>query len=256
VKPAVVQLSGCLLAALLLALPAPANAAQALVAVAANFAVPLETLRATFERDSGHRLSVAIGSTGKLYAQIVHGAPFDVMLAADRERPRRLEAEGHAVAGSRLTYALGRLALWSRDVGRIGADGAAVLRAGKFRRLAMANPDLAPYGAAARQALMALGLYDALRSRIVLGENIGQTFAMVATGNAELGFVALSSLREPDNAAGGSHWLVPAEFHEPIRQDAVLLVHGADNPAAQAFLAYLKSPAAQPLIVRFGYGVE
>lgn len=247
--------AGALLVAMALQ-PLPVHAAEVLVAVAANFVAPLNALESEFEAGSGHTLKTAIGSTGKLYAQVVKGAPFDVMLAADEARPRRLEAEGHAVAGSRFTYAVGRLALWSRDANRIGADGSAALKAGDIRRVAMANPDLAPYGLAALQTLQSLGLATVLADRIVMGENIGQVFAMVGTGNADLGFVAMSSLLSATPSAGGSYWMVPAHLHDPIRQDAVLLRHGAQNSAAVAFLNFLKSPRARATMARHGYGTE
>ncbi|MEQ8936695.1 MAG: molybdate ABC transporter substrate-binding protein [Amphiplicatus sp.] len=235
------------------AFAARASAGEALIAVAANFAAPMEALEAAFEKSSGHALTVSAGSTGKLYAQIAGGAPFDILLAADTERPERLEAEGRAVSGSRFTYAVGRLALWSADTGFIGEDGAAVLRDGKFRRLAIANPDLAPYGAAAMETLEELGLAETLRSKIVMGENIGQAYAMAASGNAELGFVALSQIAADKS---GSRWVPPAALYKPIRQDAVLLARAAKNEAALAFLAYLKSEEAHAVLARSGYGTD
>jgi molybdate transport system substrate-binding protein len=235
-------------------LPVEARADQALVAVAANFADALDGIAVPFEAETGHHLQVTIGSTGKLYAQIVAGAPFDVLLAADQERPARLEADGLTVPGSRFTYAMGALALWSADAHRIGTDGAAVLRAGSFRRLAIANPALAPYGAAAREALLELGLWEALAGRIVMGENIGQTHAMVATGNAELGLVALSQLAT--RAVTGSHWVVPHNLYRPIRQDAVLLSRAADNAAARALLEFLRRPSVRETIRKLGYATD
>jgi len=232
----------------------PAAAGEvALVAVAANFAEVMERLEADFEAESPHAITITTGSTGQLYAQIANGAPFDALLAADQARPERLEAEGLAVRGSRFTYARGQLVLWSADPGRIGDAGPAVLRRGDFRRLAMANPELAPYGLAARQALDGLA---ALRGKIVFGENVGQTHAMVATGNAELGFVARSYVDSPRNPAPGSRWTVPETLHEPIRQDAVLLLRGEDNSAARDLLAYLRRPAVRQVIAEHGYGVE
>lgn len=240
------------------ALPLTAGhaAETALVAVAANFSDAMAQLEPAFEAESGHALTVTTGSTGKLYAQIVHGAPFDVLLAADRARPAKLEAEGHAVAGSRFTYAVGRLVLWSPDPARVAPGGIVALEEGAFRALAIANPDLAPYGQAARETLAALGLEDALRNRIVMGENVGQAFALVATGNAELGFVALSSLRHARTNRAGSRWDVPADLHAPIRQDAVLLVRARENPTARAFLKFLRSDAARATIARLGYGAN
>ena len=237
-------------------LAGPAAAGEAVVAVAANFSEVAERLAGDFERESGHRLTFVAGSTGKLYAQIVNGAPFDAFLAADQESPGRLEKEGLAVAESRFTYATGRLTLWSSEPGRIGSDGAATLRQGAFRRLAIANPALAPYGAAARQTLENLGLWKRFKDRIVMGETIGQAHALVASGNAELGFVALSSVLSPRNETRGSRWDVPADLHAPIRQDAVLLARGAGNPAARGFLDFLRSAKAKAVMATYGYGVE
>ena len=234
----------------------PAAAEEAVVAVAANFSEVVERLQADFERASGHKLTFVAGSTGKLYAQIANGAPFDVFLSADQERPERLEKERLAVAGSRFTYATGRLTLWSSEPRRIGSDGAATLREGKFRLLAIANPELAPYGAAAKQALERLGLWQRFKDRIVIGQTIGQAHTLVASGNAELGFVALSSVLSPRNETKGSRWDVPPHLYAPIHQDAVLLAKGAGNPAARAFLAFLRSEKAKAVIKSYGYGVE
>lgn len=194
-----------------------------------------------------------MGSTGKLYAQILHGAPFDILLAADQERPLLLERAGLAVPGSRRTFAIGRLTLWSADPERVQGDVPELLAAGSFRRLAMANPDLAPYGAAAREVLTGLGLYGALDKKIVTAENIGQTYAMVATGNAEIGFVAASGVR---STGEGSRWDVPADLHAPIRQDAVLLSRAENNVAALAFLDFLQTDGARAIISGYGYGVD
>ena len=240
--------------AALLLFAGSAFAGEVTVAVAANAAEAVESLVAGFERESGRRVTVTVGSTGKLYAQILHGAPFDVFLAADQERPRLLVEQGLAVGGSRLTYAIGRLVLWSPDPD-VEPDAAA-LREGAFRRLAVANPDLAPYGAAARETLRALGLWNELRPKIVAGENVGQAFAMVVSGNAEFGFVALSSVLSRRNEHGGNYWEVPAELHTPIRQDAVLLTRGAANPAARALFSYLSSPSALATIESFGFVVD
>ena len=244
--------AGILVVSLSLA-AAPAAAAEALIAVAANFAGAMAELQAAFERAGTHRLRVSAGATGTLYAQATHGAPYDILMAADRARPERLEAVGLAVPGSRRTYAVGRLVLWSAEPDRVAGDGVETLRAGDFRRLAIANPELAPYGAAAREALRARGLYDALRDRIVMGENIGQAHALVATGNAELGFVALSQLTRAEAAMTGSQWPVPETLHAPIRQDLVLLRRGAGNAAARAFLEFLDTPAARRILVAAGY---
>ena len=244
----------CLLLAF--CLTAPTLGEEAVVAVAANFSEVAEQLEALYEQDSGHRLTLVTGSTGKLYAQIGNGAPFDVFLAADQARPERLEGEGLAVAGSRFTYATGRLTLWSPEPGRIGSDGAATLRQGNFRLLAIANPDLAPYGAAAQQTLKNLGLWESLKGRLVMGQTIGQAHAQVASGNAELGFVALSYVISPRNESPGSRWDVPADLYTPIHQDGVLLKRGASNPAARGFLGFLRSEKARILIEAYGYAVE
>lgn len=236
------------------ALAPPAAAEETLIAVAANFSEVMERLEADFERETGHELTVTIGSTGKLYAQITHGAPFDVLLAADQKRPELLESEGLAVTGTRFTYAVGRLTLWSPDKGRVGADGAATLRAGDFRSLSLANPALAPYGVAAKETLVELKLWETLETKIVMGENIGQAHALVASGNAELGFVALSYVLSPRNEQPGSRWDVPGDLYTPIRQDAVLLSRAADNVAARAFLTFLQREAVRKLIESYGYG--
>ena len=233
----------------------PAGAGEALIAAAANFSETIRELETRFEAATPHRLRVALGSTGRLYAQILHGAPYDVLLAADQAHPRRLEEQGLAVAGSRFTYATGRLALWSADPQRV-EDGVSALSRGDFRALAVSNPELAPYGAAAHQVLEALGLRERLRGRVVTGQNAGQTHSLVATRNAELGFVALSHVQIRRNGAAGSHWEVPAALHDPLHQDAVLLARAASNPAARAFVDYLQSPEARALIARHGYRVE
>ena len=234
------------------ALPAgSAGAAEALVAVAANFTAPAQALGERFEAATGHRVAFSFGSTGHLYAQITQGAPFDAFLAADADRPARLEVGGMAVAGSRFSYALGRLVLWSRDAQRVDPDGH-VLERGEFRRLAVANPATAPYGAAAVAVLEALALRETLAPKLVEGANVAQTFQFVATGNAELGFVALSQVLD----RGGSRWLVPDTLYPPIRQQAVLLSPGRGNPAAAAFLEYLRGEEARELIRALGYEVE
>lgn len=250
-----VLLAGCVCTASF-AIPGKVRADEALAAVATNFAEVIEALAPGFEAASGHRLRLASGSTGKLYAQIVNGAPFDIFLAADQRRPELLAASNGAVQGSRFTYAIGRLALWSPDADRISGDGANVLRRGDFRHLAIANPKLAPYGIAAKQTLEELDLWAALQEKIVQGENIGQAFALVATGNAEVGFVALSAVLSPRNRNTGSRWEVPTQMYRPIRQDAVLLAHGADNAAARAFLVYIKGDKARKVIAAFGYGAD
>ena len=242
---------------LFVALPAPpACAAQVLVAVAANFADVIEKLRPSFERTSGHTLKVTSGSSGQLYALIKRGAPFHVLLSADAATPARLLMERAAVQGTGFTYCLGRLALWSRAPGFIGVDGLATLKAGQFRHLALAQPELAPFGAAAREVLHATGLWDAVRPKLVYGQNVAQVFSMVASGNAELGFVALTSLRAARPAAAGSTWEVPVNLYAPIRQDAVLLAGGEGNAGAVAFLDALKAPALRRQLESFGCGFD
>jgi len=248
------MLIASLASALLIAGPSAGRAETALAAVAANFTETAEALLPAFRAATGHDVELTTGSTGKLYAQIGAGAPFDVMLSADAATPARLVEEGRAVAGTAVTYAVGRLTLWSADPGRIGGDGRAALEDAGLRFLAIANPELAPYGVAARQALTALGLWEAMQPKIVMGQNIGQTHAMVASGAAEIGFVALSAVLSPRTGNKGSRWDVPQELYAPIRQDGVLLNPGADNAAAKAFLDFLRSPEATEVIARFGYG--
>ena len=230
----------------------PSLAGEVHVAVAANFAAPMKSLVLEFERESGHRALVSLGATGQLYTQIRQGAPFGVLLAADATTPSKLASDGYALAETQRTYAIGRLLLWSRDADYVDAKGD-VLRRRDFRRLAIANPKLAPYGAAATQTLSALGLREKLRSKIVEGANINQTFKFVASGNAELGFVATSQIMQEGRLKSGSAWLVPANLHDPIRQDAILLTKGHDNPAAVALLHYLDSRSARDIIRRYGY---
>ena len=233
-----------------------ARADQTLIAVAANFVEVIEELKPLFEKTSGHKLQSTTGSTGKLYAQIKEGAPFHVLLSADALTPERIEKEQLAVGGSRFTYAIGKLTLWSADQGRIGSDGLAALNASDVRHIAIANPDLAPYGLAARETLQSLNLWDTLRPKIVMGQNIGQAYSMVATGNAQLGFVALSAVLSPREKSKGSRWDVPQNLFTPIRQDAVLLNAGARNKAAIAFMKFLKTPDVRAVIERYGYGIE
>lgn len=237
-----------------LCLSAAASAAEVQVAVAANFAAPMQAIAADFEKATGHRVVLASGATGKFYAQIKSGAPFDVFLAADDETPARLDSENATVAGSRFTYATGRLALWSADPGRVDAEGT-VLRRGDFKHIALASPKLAPYGAAALETMTKLGLLAPLQPKLVQGESIGQTYTFVASGNAELGFVALSQVWENGEVKSGSAWVVPAALHAPIRQDAVLLARAKDNAAATALMRFLRSEPAKALIRAFGYEV-
>jgi len=226
------------------------------IAVASNFLVPAKALVARFERTSGKAITVSAGSTGKLYAQIVNGAPYGIFLAANVSEPKRLEADGRAVAGSRFTYATGRLVLWSRNPALLTAgDGADLIRRQDFTCLAIANPRTAPYGAAAVQAMQALGLDPmGLGPRLVRGENVSQAHQFIASGNVDVGFVALSQVGNPRRPAKGSYWLVPADLHDPIEQQAVLLARAAADAHANAFLRYLRSPEARALIAGYGYG--
>jgi molybdate transport system substrate-binding protein len=229
-----------------------AHAGTVQVAVAANFSAPMQKIAAAFEKDTGHQAVLSFGATGKFYAQIRNGAPFAVLLAADDETPARLVKEGLAVPGSVFTYATGRLALWSSRPGLVDEQGA-VLRRPLPGKLAVADPKLAPYGGAALQTLAHLGVLDLWRPQLVTGENIAQTFQFVKTGNATLGFVALSQIMEGGRIATGSAWVVPASLHEPIRQDAVLLKTGENQEAAQALLQYLRGEAARQVIRTWGY---
>lgn len=231
---------------------AGACAAEVQVAVAANFTMPMQKIAAAFEADTGHKALLSFGSTGMFYAQIRNGAPFQLLLAADDETPARLEKEGAAVAGTRFTYATGRLVLWSAQPGVVDDKGE-VLRKPGTDRIAVANPKLAPYGAATVQALQALGLLASLRPRFVQGENIAQAFQFAASGNAPMGFVALSQVMVDGRITKGSAWVVPAILHAPLRQDAVLLAAGRDNAAAAALVAYLKGDKARAVIRSFGY---
>ena len=229
-----------------------ASADEVKVAVASNFTGPMQAISALFERDTGHKPSLAFGSTGKFYAQIVNGAPFEVVLAADDETPARLANEAGGVSGTSFTYAVGKLVLWSADPKRVD-DMGEVLKKGGFRHLAIANPKTAPYGSAAVQTMTKLGVFEMLKPTFVQGENIAQTHQFVATGAAELGFVAYSQVVKDGRIGSGSGWLVPANLHEPIRQDAILLAKGKDKPAAIALLDYLKGEKAQTVIKSFGY---
>ncbi|WP_051235751.1 molybdate ABC transporter substrate-binding protein [Marinimicrobium agarilyticum] len=222
------------------------------VAVASNFTAPMNDIAAAFERESTHRVVLSSGSSGKFYAQIRNGAPFQVFLSADQAKPQALAQEGWTVDDTRFTYALGALALWSRDPKRIDPQGQ-VLREGNFNKLALANPRLAPYGVASVEVLEALALVEATRSRWVQGENIAQTYQFVHTGNADIGFVALSQVMRDGALKGGSAWRVPPHHHNPIRQDAVLLKRGADSEGATALWRFLQSDTAQRIIESYGY---
>ena len=225
------------------------------VAVAANFTAPARALAEVFARTTGHEARLSFGATGAFYTQIKNGAPFDVLLAADDERPARLEKEGDTVAGSRFTYATGQLVLWSAKPGLVDDEGA-VLKHGQFGKIAIANPKNAPYGAAAVEAMEKLGLAATLQPKLVTGESIGQTFNFIATGNAELGFVALAQVLEGGKLKSGSMWVVPAQYHAPIIQDAVILNRAASNPAAKAWMELLKTPQSKALIRSYGYEAQ
>jgi molybdate transport system substrate-binding protein len=231
---------------------AGARADEVLVAVAANFAAPMARLADDFKASTGHTLKLASGATGKFYSQIVAGAPFEVLLSADDTTPKRLIAEGHAVAGSALTYAVGQLVLWSATPGLVDAQGA-VLASGRFRKIAIASPKTAPYGRAAMEVLVARGLEGPLSLKLVTGESVAQAYQFVATGNAELGFVALSQVQVPGKPMVGSMWRVPASLHAPMWQDAVLLKAGAGKPGAAALLQWLRGEPAQAVIRSYGY---
>lgn len=232
-----------------------ADAAEVRSAVASNFQKPMEALVAPFKKETGHDLKLSFGSTGNFYAQIINGAPFDVLLAADAATPERLDKEGKAVAGTRFTYAIGRIALWSANANTIKADGVAVLKQGAFQKLAMADPKVAPYGAAAQQSLMKLGLWTMIQPKIVMGQNIAQTQQFAETGNAQLAFLALSQVVDPAMKGRGSYWLVPAEHHDPIEQGAILLLPGSNNGGARALLTFLKGATARKVIEDFGYAM-
>jgi molybdate transport system substrate-binding protein len=229
-----------------------ASAAEVSVAVASNFMAPMQKIAKIFEADTGHKALLAFGATGGFYAQIKNGAPFQVLLAADNETPTRLEKEGLGVAGARFTYAIGKLVLWSKQPGLVDDKGK-VLRQGGFDKLALANPKLAPYGAAAIETITKLGLLAQLKPKFVEGANIGQTYQFVASENAALGFVALSQVFADGRLIQGSAWMVPASFHAPIQQDAVLLKTGKDNAAASALMVYLQGDKSRAIISAYGY---
>jgi len=230
-------------------LPLTARAASVPVAVAANFTAPAKELAASFQLATGNTLVLSFGASGAFFTQIGQGAPFEIFLSADSARPKKLVEAGLGVQGSQFTYAIGKLALWSATPGLVDSQGK-VLTQGKFAHIAIANPKSAPYGAAAIETMTALNVYEQLKNRIVVGESINQAYQFAASGNAELGFVALSQVFKDKK---GSKWLVPQTHYKPITQDAVLLKPGANDPAAQAFLAYLKTPAALKIIRSYGY---
>jgi len=239
----------CLAGALL---AGTASAGDVQVAVAANFTAPMQAIAAAFEKSTGDRVVASFGATGQFYAQIKNGAPFEVFLAADDTTPARLETEHATVAGSRFTYATGKLALWSAKAGYVDDQGA-VLKQQDFAHLSIANPKTAPYGLAATQVMDKLGVREALAPKIVQGQSISQAYQFVSSGNAELGFVALSQIYKDGKIVAGSAWVVPSELHEPIRQDAVILTQGKDNAVARAFIDFLKGPQAVAIIQSYGY---
>jgi molybdate transport system substrate-binding protein len=222
------------------------------VAVAANFTAPMKRIAEEFEKETGHKAVLSYGATGRFYAQITNSAPFDVFLSADDEAPAKLEKEGFAVAGSRFTYATGRLVLWSAKPGLVD-EKAAVLLLNEFKHLAIAAPKLAPYGAAAMETLTKIGMLPLVQAKLVTGDSIGQTFSMISSGNAELGFVAMAQVFEDGKLKSGSAWVVPANLHSPLQQDAVLLKRGKSNPASLQLLTFLKSGQARAIMNSFGY---
>jgi molybdate transport system substrate-binding protein len=232
--------------------PAQAFAADVQVAVAANFTDPAKEIATAFEAKTHDHAVLSFGSSGQFYTQIAHGAPFEVMLSADADRPQRIEKEGLGVAGTRFTYAVGKLVLWSKTPGLVDGKGA-VLKSGMFNKISIADPDAAPYGVAAVQTMQKLGVYDALQPKIVKGTSITQAYQFVASGAAELGFVALSQVISDPS---GSRWLVPEADHAPIEQQAILLTTGDKDPAARAFLDFLKGGEARKIIKKYGYEVR
>jgi len=222
------------------------------VAVAANFAAPMTQIAAEFHKDTGHSAKLIFGATGKFYAQIKNGAPFDVLLSADHDTPTRLVREGDAVEASQMTYAIGKLVLWSSKPGLVDDKGA-ILKSAQVTHVAFCNPELAPYGAAAVEAMKSIGVFNALQPKLVRGENITQAYQFVASGNAEIGFIALSQVYRDGRISEGSAWVVPANLYSPIRQDAVILAKGQGHPAAAELIKYLKSDKAKAVIRAFGY---
>jgi molybdate transport system substrate-binding protein len=230
---------------------APAQAGQINIAVAANFTEPAKEIAALFKQKTGDVAVLSFGASGNFFTQITHDAPFQVFLSADAERPKTAVAGGYAVSGSEFTYAIGKLVLWSKVIDV--TKGEEALKAGQFSKLSIANPATAPYGTAAIETMKALGVYDAIKPKLVQGNSIAQAFQFVDTRNAELGFVALSELY---GVTDGTRWLVPQNLYAPIRQDAVLLNKGANSEAAKAFLEFLKGPEARAVIEKFGYGLD
>ncbi len=242
------------LALALLGAAIAARADEVQVAVAANFTAPMKEIAKRFEAATGHKVLSSFGSTGKFYAQIKNGAPFQALLAADAETPAKLEEEGAAVRGSRFTYAIGKLVLWSAKPGFVDNQGK-VLKSGKFEHLSIANPKLAPYGAAGVQVMKDMGVFAAIEPKLVQADNIAQAFQFISTGNAELGFVALSQVIKDGKVSDGSAWIVPEKLYKPILQDAVILNNGRDNQAVIALMDFLKGEEARAVIKRFGYSI-
>jgi molybdate transport system substrate-binding protein len=245
-----------LIMSLLLAFSATQALAEAVqVAVAANFAAPMEEIAKAFYKSTGHQLKISTGASGKFYAQIKNGAPFQVFLSADEEKPAQLDKDGLTVQGTRFTYAIGKLVLWSADPAMVDGKGQ-ILESNQFNKLAIANPKTAPYGEAAIESLTALKLKSQVEPKFVMGENISQTYQFVATGNAAIGFVALSQVTKDHKLIGGSAWIVPEKLYSPIKQDAVLLVNGKDSAAARQFLQFLKGEESLRVIRSYGYAVN
>lgn len=228
------------------------HAATTLVAVASNFTKPMQEIAAAFEKASGHSANLSFGASGKFVAQLENGGPFEVFLSADEKNPKKLQQDGFAVPGTQFTYAIGKLVLWSATPNYIDTQGS-ILQKGGFKHLAIADPKLAPYGAAAIEVMQHLGMYAKLQPLIVQGENTAQTQQFISTGNAELGFIPLSQVFENGKISQGSAWIIPKEHYQAIKQDAILLKTGAENPAATALLAFLKSPEALAIIKKYGY---
>ncbi|EIJ36763.1 molybdate ABC transporter substrate-binding protein [Thiothrix nivea] len=224
------------------------------VAVAANFTKPMESIAADFEKATGNKIIASFGSSGKLLEQIKHGAPFEVFLSADQNKPLKAEEEKLDVPGSRFTYSIGKLVLWSAKEGMVDDKGE-VLKTGSFAHIAIANPDTAPYGKAAMETMTKLGMLETLQPKIVQGDSIAQTKEFISSGNAELGFVALSQVIKDGKIGTGSGWLVTDDLYTPMNQDAILLKTGENNAAAQALMDYLKSDAAKAVIESFGYAL-
>lgn len=239
-----------------LLITSPAWAGQVKVAVASNFLMTARHIKKQFEKETKHKVLISAGSTGKLFAQISHGAPFEIFLSADTKRPQLLEEQGYGVKGSRFTYAIGRLSLWSTDPGYKEIPCKQVLLNGEFKRLAIANPKTAPYGVAARESLIKLGVWQKVRSKLVRGENIGQAMQYVVTGNAQLGLIATSLILVPKNFETTCRWDIPQAYHKPLRQQAIMLKKGKGNEVASAFIKFLASKRVQSIIQQNGYGIN